>query len=331
MAETIVAVEAILLGVGRCGEVLAPQASAHFVVAVLDAGHGALIAGFDPAHVHGTTESVISRIGITAVADGFARGVFVTEGDAGLGQGQTHQTACTHPGKFAEGIGVARQCHACQTAEPIIGGVGGPVAHGDDFVRWVGGGQASSLIGGAVRVTVADLGSASCNRAAVALRVFNQLVEGVVAEGYLVDDGAGADGGVVVAADFAELTTVGVFQRDAADGGVDAGAEQGGAVLGDSAEFIQDVGVFGAVGVFAEGDAALLVVGVGDLADDLADGVDIQRVDFGFEQVGAGNTIGGEGGAVLPSGGLVAGIGVADDEAGEAAVGGVVVLGDARS
>jgi len=87
--------------------------------------------------------------------------------------------------------------------------------------------------------------------------------------------------------------------------------------------------VLGAVGVFAKGDAALLVVGVSDLADDLADGVDIQRVDFGFEQVGAGDAIGGEGGAVLPSGDLVAGIGVADDEAGEAAVWGVGVEGDA--
>jgi hypothetical protein len=72
-----------------------------------------------------------------------------------------------------------------------------------------------------------------------------------------------------------------------------------------------------------------LIIGVSDLAGDLADGVDIQRVDFGFEQVGAGNTIGGEGGAVLPSGDLVAGIGVADDEAGKAAVGGVGVEGDA--
>jgi hypothetical protein len=36
----------------------------------------------------------------------------------------------------------------------------------------------------------------------VALGVFNELVEGVVGEGDLVDDAAGADGGVVVAADF---------------------------------------------------------------------------------------------------------------------------------
>jgi hypothetical protein len=124
----------------------------------------------------------------------------------------------------------------------------------------------------------------------------------------LVDDGAGADGGVVVAADLAELSTIRVFQGDAADGGVDAAAEQGGTVLGD---------------------AALLIVGVGDLAGDLADGVDIERVDFGFEQVGAGNAVGGDGGAVLPSGDLISGIGVGDDEAGEAAVGGVGVDSDA--
>ena len=71
------------------------------------------------------------------------------------------------------------------------------------------------------------------------------------------------------------------------------------------------------------------IIDIGDLADDLADGVDIERVDFGLEQVGAGDAIGGEGGAVLPSGDLVAGVWVADDEAGEAAVGGVGVVGDA--
>ncbi len=163
----------------------------------------------------------------------------------------------------------------------------------------------------------------------MALRVFNELVEGVVAEGDLVDDGAGADGGVVVAADLAELSTIRVFQGDAADSAIDAAAEQGGTVLGDAAQFVEHVGVFVAVGVFAEGDAALLIVGVGDLASDLADGVDIERVDFGLEQVGAGNTIGGEGGAVLPGGDFVACVGVADDEAGEAAVGGVGVESDA--
>lgn len=61
--------------------------------------------------------------------------------------------------------------------------------------------------------------------AAVALGVFNELVEGVVAEGHLIDDGAGADGGAGVAADFAELGTICVLQTDAAHGVVDAGAE----------------------------------------------------------------------------------------------------------
>jgi hypothetical protein len=329
LAQVIIIVETVLFGRGWRSEVLTPQAAAHFVIAVLDARERRAIAGFDPTHVHGPAKSVVAAVGVAGIADGLARCVFVAEGDAGLGHGERNEAACAHPGKLAEWAGIARQCHARQTAEPIIGGVGGTVAHGDDFVRRVGGGQASSLIGGAVRIAVADLGSASCHRATVALRVFNELVEGVVAEGDLVDDGAGADGGVVVAADLAKLTTIGVFQRDAADSAVDAGAQDSRTVLGDTAQFIQDVGVFGAVGVFAEGDAALLVVGVSDLAGDLADGVDIERVDFGLEQVGAGNTIGGEGGAVLPSGDLVARVGVGDDEAGKAAIGGVVVLGDA--
>lgn len=45
----------------------------------------------------------------------------------------------------------------------------------------------------------------------------------------MVDDGAGANNGVVVADDFAQQATVGKLEGDTADRAVDAGAEDGSA------------------------------------------------------------------------------------------------------
>lgn len=61
----------------------------------------------------------------------------------------------------------------------------------------------------------------------------------------------------------------------------------------------------------------------------MADGVHIERVDFRLQQVGAGHAVGGDGGAVLPGGDLVACVRIGDDQTGKAAVGGIMVLGDA--
>jgi hypothetical protein len=94
------------------------------------------------------------------------------------------------------------QRHACQSTEPVISGVGGPVTHGHDPARRVGDRQASCRVPRSVGVAVAHPGRRSRHGTAVALRVLSQPIERVVAQGDLIDDDPSADRGVVVAGDF---------------------------------------------------------------------------------------------------------------------------------